>query len=323
MTSERWKIFSAPMEGVTGYSFRQAHRASFAGVDVYCTPFISVGEEARWRKRDYEDVRPEHNEVSSTLPQILTGSPRGFIAVAAQLAEMGYREVNLNLGCPSATVVTKGKGAGMLADPDELERFLDEVFAQTTAQGIDLRISVKTRLGISDAEEFRRLSAVYRKFPLSWLMIHGRTRRQQYGGHADWEACREAIAESACPVCWNGDICAPENMERLEAAFPQKDYPALQAVMIGRGLMRNPALARQLRGGKAADAVEFSVYHEKLLQAYRIQMQEENNVLFRMKEFWSYAGPSFPGWDRMGKKIRKARRLEDYCAAVRTLLTEG
>ena len=169
------RYYFAPMEGITVWQFRRLHRQFFGGVDRYFSPFLSPNQHHVFSKKELGDVLPEHNEGVPLVPQILTRRWEDFVWCAEELRAMGYREVNLNCGCPSGTVTAKGKGAGMLLDLPALDRFLEEVFSH-----VDVAVSVKTRLGLVEPEEFEAILAVYNRYPLSELVIHPRVQAELY-----------------------------------------------------------------------------------------------------------------------------------------------
>ena len=168
--------YFAPMEGVTGAVYRRTHHEFFSGVDKYFMPFITPTTNEKLTPRQKRDVLPEYNEGVPAVPQLLTKSAADCIWAVNALHDLGYPEVNLNLGCPSGTVTAKGKGAGFLAHPDELDRFFDEVFAKCEG------ISVKTRLGVHEASEFDKLLEIYNRYPITELTIHPRVRQDFYKG---------------------------------------------------------------------------------------------------------------------------------------------
>ena len=169
------KIYLAPLEGITGYTYRRALYNCFGGFDKYFIPFILPNQKGHLSTREKKDIMPENNEGMYAVPQILTKNAEDFIQTAETLQEYGYNEVNLNLGCPSKTVVTKGRGAGFLDRPDELDKFLDEIFRKC-----DMKISIKTRLGMDDPEEFEDLLTIYNKYPLEELIVHARVQKDYY-----------------------------------------------------------------------------------------------------------------------------------------------
>lgn len=304
------RFYLAPMEGVTGYIYRNAYHAHFHPMDRYFTPFLAPKHDGRFSHRERNDILPEHNKGMYTVPQILTANSEDFLQAARELKEYGYGEVNLNLGCPSGTVAAKGKGAGFLRDPERLEVFLEQVCEGMEQLG--MAFSVKTRLGIDDPEEFHRLLSVYNRFPLKELIIHPRVLKDFYKYHPRMEAFSWGFENSKAPVCYNGDIVDRESFERLTSA-----YPDLDAVMIGRGLLSDPFLAETLSkepgaGEEKRPKKRLEAFHRQLLEGYCETMSGDKNVLFKMKELWAHMIRFDPDWEPYIKKIRKAQRLTEY-----------
>ena len=318
------KLYFAPLEGITGYPYRNAHRALFMKPDRYYTPFITANQNMSLANREKRDIAPENNRGVPLVPQVLSNKAEQFAWVLSEMAERGYREVNLNLGCPSPTVVTRGRGCAMLADPEDLDRFFDDSFREMDRQGIFLQVSVKTRIGSADTSVAGALTEVYNRYPLCEVIIHPRTRLQQYGGQPDLAVFREMLASSAHPVCYNGNICTEGDYRRLREMFPEEEYPMLRAVMLGRGLLRDPMLAEKIAAGEAgneAGTETFPIrderemltrFHGTYLANIRREIPEENNVLMKMKEFWTYLGDRFGDSEKLRKKIRKTRSLTEY-----------
>lgn len=303
-------IYLAPLEGNTGYNYRKAVCECFGGFDKYFIPFINPNQRGKLSHREKNDVLPEHNEGMHAVPQILTRYPEDFIRTAQILQEeYGYEEINLNLGCPSRTVVTKGRGAGFLEYPDELERFLDEIFEKC-----EVKISIKTRLGMEEAWEFEDLLKIYNKFPLEELIVHPRVQKDYYKNMPNLEAFEKAFAESENPVCYNGNIFTKTDCEKLTERFQKLD-----CIMLGRGAMANPALAREIRGGKKIEKEELRRFHDMLYAAYCEEIPGDRNILFRMKEFWSYMAPMFADSKKYAKKIKKSEKRVVYESAVQEL----
>jgi len=298
----------APMEGITYSAYRRLHAALFPGAARYYAPFIAPDSAGRFKAGNLRDVLPENNGGVELVPQLLCNAAAPFLAVAAELGDMGYEEVNLNAGCPSGTVVAKHKGAGLLGEPEALERVLEEIFTKCP-----LRVSVKTRLGLRSTNEFPVLLKIYKKYPLARLIVHARDREGMYKSLPDREAFAAALG-CPFPVEYNGNIFTPGDMDALKARFP-----ALGAVMLGRGAVANPALFRVLRGGEALRAEELRDFHEQLTETYLSGGLAPNYTVSRMKELWFYQLCLFPGGERAGKAILKARSLPDYRAAVAAL----
>lgn len=310
--SRKARCCLAPMEGITGYIYRNAHHLLFPHVDVYFTPFLSPNKNHCFSSRELNDVLPEHNPGIFLVPQILTNCAEDFIWMAGELKAMGYEEVNVNLGCPSGTVVSKYKGAGFLAKTEELDAFLYEICSRT-----GLRISVKTRLGMASPEEFEELLEIYNKYPLKELIIHPRVRSDFYKNTPDLAAFGRALDKSRNPVWYNGDIFTIEDWETFHF-----QYPEVGCVMLGRGLIANPGLAGQIKGDGFTEKWRLKEFHDAVYHGYRKTIPGDRNVLFKMKELWFYMLHLFPGSEKYGKKIRKAERAADYESAVAALFRD-
>lgn len=258
--------------------------------------------------RERNDVLPEHNVGMEVVPQILTNRADEFLELAEQLAGYGYKCVNLNLGCPSGTVVARNRGAGFLRVPTELEKFLDEIFEKCP-----LRISVKTRIGVEDVAEWETLLAVYERFSMEELIIHPRLQREGYGGTPHLEAFAEALDCLTCPLCYNGDIVSDAALKEILTALHGTD-----TVMIGRGILQNPGLLQELKSGEAQpiNYETLHAFHDELLDGYIEIMSGDTNTLYKMKDLWTFLIRSFPNGEKSLKKIKKSKHLTDYQIAV-------
>lgn len=303
------KHYFAPMEGITGYLYRNAHHSFFPQVDKYFTPFVVPTQSKGLHTKELRDVLPENNPGICIVPQILTNSAKDFLVTADKLEQLGYKEINLNLGCPSKTVVSKGRGSGFLEFPDKLDRFLEEIFEQCK-----MKISIKTRVGRYEREEFERLLAIYNQYPLEELIIHPRLQVDYYKNKPDIELFQNAMDNSSNRLCYNGDIMVQADYERIIKQFPKLDY-----LMIGRGMLRNPGFLSFLFGEKPLDNKTLLEFHNTIYEGYQELLFGERNVLFKMKELWSYWILLFPNGEKLGKKIRKAERCAVYDAVVRSL----
>ncbi len=305
--------YAAPMEGITGYIWRNAHHKYYPGITKYYTPFLSPKKKRGWSRRERDEILPEHNRNIILVPQILTNSVRDFVLTAEQLFDLGYPEVNLNLGCPSGTVVSKGKGSGFLKYPQELELFFERVFCEIEKNAVPVKISVKTRLGVEEASEFRRLIDIYNRFPLSEVIIHARVQKDMYKKPVRRDTFQEALRRCVHPVCYNGDIFTSED----ENIF-KKSFPNVKKVMLGRGLIACPQLHEicKSEGKVSLDMGRFKKYHDEVFKGYVSVMSGDRNVLFKMKELWTYMITMFPEGARSAKKIRKSHNLDAYLGAV-------
>lgn len=292
------RVYFAPMEGLTDAAFRRLHHKYFPGVDRYYMPFISPTVHRSLTPREARELPPADSVGFTAIPQLLGKCPEDLAWAAQQCKDLGYSQVNLNLGCPSGTVVAKGKGAGMLADPEQLDRFLDELFSKT-----DLPISIKTRLGIQQSEEFERLLAIYNRYPLCELIVHPRVRKAFYAGQCDMEMFAYAVRESQADVCYNGNINTQEDIERIHARFP-----SVNAVMVGRALIADPGLFTP--GGTTAAQLEG--FLDELFETYCTLFGSRRNAMFRMKENWHYLLALFEGSEKLGKQLRKTTDYDTF-----------
>lgn len=307
------KYYLAPLEGVTSYIYRNAYHRHFYPMDKYFTPFITAHPDKRFSTREKKELSPENNQGLFVVPQILANRASDFLKTAADVRAMGYEEVNLNLGCPSGTVVAKKKGSGFLAYPDELREFLNEIYEKS-----DMKISIKTRIGKEDAAEFERILAIYNEFPVYELIIHPRVQTDFYRNTPNIDAYRFACRESLAPLCYNGDINDRFSYDRLLSEFPDID-----AVMCGRGVIANPGLIGELAMRQKMSMESFRSFHNEIYQEYREVSNGDRNVLFKMKELWSYMGRLFPEDSKLLKKLKKAEKLVVYEDVVNQLFAEG
>lgn len=344
------EILFAPMEGITGYVFRNAFFRTFGGVARFYTPFISPSrEEPRITGPSKRDILPENNAGTPVVPQLLTNRSEDFLAAARFLSDLGYREINLNLGCPSGTVTAKNKGSGFLSETDALRRFLSEV---TEGMPDGCFLTVKTRIGRYGPDEFPELLRIFNQFPIRLLIVHPRTRDEFYRGPVHMDVFADAVRDAAMPLAYNGNLETARDIGRIAA-----DFPSVRTVMIGRGLLKNPFLAEEYffgleknaaaagktgapgipagAEGAAAAAVppalsdsayrrrKLLAFHDLMLSGYTESFPTENAVVCRMKELWDYLGGMFPDSGREVKSIRKARTLAQYRDASEILLRNG
>lgn len=296
------KYYLAPLEGVTSYIYRNAYHRHFHPMEKYFTPFITAHPDKRFSTREKKELSPENNQGLFVVPQILANKAEDFLKTAADIKAFGYEEVNLNLGCPSGTVVAKKKGSGFLAYQQELRAFLHEIYEKT-----DMKISIKTRLGKEKPEEFETLLGIYNEFPVHELIIHPRVQTDFYRNQPNWEWYAYACRESKAPLCYNGDIHDQASFNRLMEAFPD-----LTTLMCGRGIIANPGLIGELEGEEGLTKDKFLSFHAELYESYQTVSSGDRNVLFKMKELWSYMGGLFPEAGKLLKKLKKAEKLRLY-----------
>ena len=301
------KYYFAPMEGLTDRIYRDIHARFFPGLDRYYTPFFSPTMHHSLTNKEARELPMAEETPVCTIPQILTKSAEDFLWMANLCAERGYTEVNLNAGCPSGTVTAKGKGAGMLANTEELDRFLEQVFSHAP-----LSVSVKTRIGVQSSEEWPAILEVYNRYPIKELTVHSRVRKAFYAGTVEEDCFRYAVEHSKNPLCYNGDLNTKEDIDRV-----QKDYPEVEAVMIGRELIARP----DMLSTDKADNQKLIAFYDALLEAYLIAFGGSRNAMFRLKEHWHYLLPCFADSEKLGKKLRKTTDLQEYRTISREILS--
>ena len=327
-------FYFAPMESITMYPLRNIHKDMFAGsVSKYYSPFVTAVKSKHFKNREKNDILPVHNKPffeeqdSSLVVQIMSGNSETFLWAAKEIAQLGYKELNLNLGCPASTVVNRHKGAGLLADPDYLDSMLSDIFEakENTQELKDIEISLKTRLGVTDESEAEKLMEIYAKYPISELTVHARVKDDFYKNTPRLEAfCNSVKRYRECggkaPICYNGNIFSKKDhentMDKLESSGIASEVTSM---MLGRGILENPALARELTGGEKLSASELKEYLTRLYSGYEEYIPEDRNVIFKLLEHWAFIHTHFENCDKYLKAIRKARSKGEYLAAVRNM----
>ena len=293
-TEQAPDIRFAPMEGLTDMIYRRTHHQHFGGVGKYYIPFVSPTQHHVFTPKELRAIGPEHNAGIPTVPQILAKDAEHFLWAAGEMAAMGYDEVNLNIGCPSGTVTAKGKGAGLLRDLYALDALLHEVCGKAP-----IAISVKTRIGFDSPDEWPEILDVLAEHPVKEIIIHPRTRQGFYKvGTLHADAFRVA-AERGMPLVYDGDLFTAADCAALQAEYPH------MPMMMGRGLICNPALAREACGGAPLNKAELRTFHDALWDAYR-QARPLDQAHSRMRELMIYMSCCFADADKAAKNVRKS-----------------
>lgn len=306
------RFYFAPMEGVTRHIYRNAFVKYFGKVDRYFAPFVCANQSGNYKTREITDILPENNIGIDLVPQILTCNAEDFILASKKMKSLGYGEINLNLGCPSGTVVSKKKGSGFLAYPKELDEFLERIFTES-----ETKISIKTRIGKDDPEEFHRLLEIYNKYEMEELIIHPRIQKDMYNNKPNLDVFEEAVTLSKNILCYNGDICTVDDYHAIT-----KRFPTIDRIMLGRGLIANPELILEIMGEAKKDKKAWKEFHDEVYHGYQEIMSGDRNALFKMKEFWFYMSKMFTNYEKYMKKIRKAQKASEYEEAVASLFRE-
>ena len=299
------RYYYAPMEGLTDSIYRRLHHKYFGGIDRYYMPFISPTIHRTLTHKEDRELPMADSVDFCAIPQILTKVPEDFLWAAQVCADRGYQEVNLNVGCPSGTVVSKGKGSGMLRSPAELDAFLEAIFKDSP-----LPISVKTRLGLENPEDFVSLLEVFNRYPIKELTIHPRVRKDFYKEPVREEWFRYAYENSKNPLCYNGNIMTKDQADSVSV-----QYSGVDAVMIGRALIADPGM---LCGGTTANALEG--FLRELTEEYIREFGSARNAMFRLKENWGFLRHRFENSDKLWKQLRKTTDIHEYNAITAQIL---
>lgn len=302
----------APMDGVTDFIYRRVQSRYFEPADLYYTPFLSLTAGHGFQEREYNEMNPENNRGMHVIPQLIGNNTEDFLWGIREVADLGYPEVNINMGCPSKTVIRKGKGSGMLKDPEHTARILDEIYEKSP-----IDVSLKIRIGYESPQEFSGILAMLNRFPISKLIIHPRVQTQGYGGTVDLNAWQEALEKSRAPLSFSGDLFDREKINAFRERYPRAD-----TIMIGRGLVANPALIAEAKGMQALDNASFKAYHDALYEAYKDHLKKERFIIGRMKELWAYMGMAFTENREQLLAVRRAVTLPDYERAAEVLFEE-
>ena len=294
------RYYFAPMEGLTDSVYRRLHHKYFPGVHRYYMPFISPTIHRQLTHKEDRELPMAGSEAFIAVPQVLTKVPEDFLWAANVCADRGYDEVNLNVGCPSGTVVSKGKGSGMLRSAQELDQFLDAIFRDTP-----LPISVKTRLGLENPEDFAAILEVFNRYPIKELTVHPRVRKDFYKEPVREEWFRFAYENCKLPLCYNGNIITKQQADEIAST-----YPGVESVMIGRALVGDPGML--MPEGTTIETLK--AFHDELVEEYIRVFGSARNAMFRMKENWSLLHKRFEDTDRLWKRLRKTTDYEEFMA---------
>lgn len=303
------KLYLAPLEGITTYTYRNTHAEMFGGADAYFAPFINPSDQEKVSQKGMRDILPEKNKVADLKVQVLTSNAESFLKFCDKIKPLGYDEVNINIGCPASTVVRKGRGAGFLCNPEAMDEFFREIFSKS-----DMKISVKTRVGFSSHSEMERIMEVYNKYPISLLAIHPRTREEFYNGSPGINTFAKAYDISNNKLCYNGDVFTTDDFRRITERFENLD-----SVMVGRGVIQNPALFREIRGGKPLETEELIAFSKKLIERYRDVLGSDVFTLHKLKEIWVYILKNFPDEKKIAKTVKKSGTVAEFMSAISKL----
>jgi tRNA-dihydrouridine synthase B len=315
MTTAPPTLWLAPLKGFTDAVFRRTFAEHFGGFDRAMAPFITAVAAERLTDAHVRDLLPGSDGTIPLTPQILGNASEPFLAVAARLHELGYREVNWNLGCPFRPVSKKRRGAGLLPFPEAVDEFLDR-----TVRALPMQLSIKLRLGRTAPDEIFKLLPVLDRYPLSQIVIHPRTARQMYAGRPDLDAFERCLVLSRHRIVYNGDIVDAAGFTALQARFP-----GIDEWMIGRGALSDPFLPAAIKTGTAPgpDRVRrFKAFYDDLFDRTRERLCGPGHLLDRMKGYWTYFATAFTSGEALAKQIHHTFQFPRYVDTVERFFQE-
>jgi tRNA-dihydrouridine synthase len=296
-------FYLAPLQGFTDYIFREAFASVIGKPDACFSPFIETHKPDH---RTFRDVLPDRNQGQRMIPQILGNDVGEMKGIISQLQQMGYEEINWNLGCPFPRVVKKYTGAGLLPHPDRIDNILENLFTDSKC-----RISIKMRLGMVNPDDWKSLVPILNRYPLSEVIIHGRTASQMYKGEVNVQAFTEFAGLLSHPACYNGNVFTLEQWQCLHSQLP-----GITRWMLGRGLLSNPLLLQEIKNNEITSEqqriVALNALHEQLLILNTNRLSGSSHVLNKMKPYWEYFAESLSGREKGLKKIKKTITLDAY-----------
>jgi tRNA-dihydrouridine synthase B len=309
-------IYLAPVQGITDRIYRNLFPVYFKGVDMAIAPFISASKKMKAENKLLREFYPDKNTGIPTIPQIMSSKPDDFTKLANALYDIGCGTVNWNLGCPFPMVVKKGRGAGMLCQPDKVESFLEK-----TMPAIKPKLSIKLRIGLKYPDEVLQLIPIFNKYPLEELIIHPRTGEQMYEGEVNLDMFEQCLNLSKHRVVYNGDIDSARKLEMLAQRFGSVDR-----WMIGRGLLTNPFLAEKIKFNTERPYNEkikiMRAFHDQLFAEYLKILSGPSHITNKMKEIWTYMGGFFENGEKIRKKIWKTHHRDNYIDIVNKVFSE-
>ncbi len=309
-------LYLAPLRGLTEALFREILTCHFGGFDAAVAPFITPQKKSLYEDKQIRDVLPENNPNLPVIPQLLHTDPEDFLVLARRLADLGYRHINWNLGCPAPMVARKKRGSGLLPYPEEILDLLTRIMTK-----LEIKLSIKTRLGFNNHAETRALLPQLDQFPLKEIIIHARLGKQLYKGVTDpdgFAVCRQLSRHT---LTYNGDINDIETFRLLADRFP-----TVNRWMIGRGALSNPFLAEEIKGFPPQSTEEKKKrlynFHDELFRRYTERLAGPSHLLGRVKHLWLYLIASFPGNKKLLKKILKSHTPAGYRETVEELFAK-
>ena len=311
------KTSLAPIQSYTHAFYRYAHSRTFNSFDKYYTPFFEEDKKNGWKPALLPELSTVLNSRINLVPQVMSNTPEFLIRSADKLSEMGYRQINLNMGCPFPMLVKRNKGAGLLREPELIETILNSFFKQSD----DIKLSAKIRLGVDKPDEWKRIVPVLNDFPVKEVIVHPRTAKQKYGGNVYWDEFEKLAQQCHHPVTGNGDINSRQDYITMQNRFPE-----VTSWMIGRGTLMNPFLPDSIKGIKYTNQEKkelFNKFHETYLKTVKQYFPVWNHAFNYMRGFWHYPLQEVENGQRKYKKLKKYLSEEEYFTWSAELLSSN
>lgn len=282
---ENMELVMAPLLAITDNKFRKVYQKYFPYFDYAIAPFISLSDGSKLTKKAFTELHPIDQRMK-VVPQLLNHNQESFLNACEFLNYWGYQEINLNIACPAKIIMNKGRGAGLLNYPDQIDKILDNICSNLDKQ----ELSVKLRAGRFNHSEFNHLIEVLNRYPLKKVIIHPRTAVQMYEQTVNLDVIADAITDLKAPITYSGDIFSIEDFKTL-----QQRFPTIKSWMIGRGMLMNPFLPWFVRGGKKSMICKRKLlnWYEELFHTFEESSKSDFYVLGRMKNIWKYMATSY------------------------------
>jgi tRNA-dihydrouridine synthase len=303
-------LLSSPLQGFTDFRFRNAFHKYFGGIDTFYSPYIRLNGKMKIKSSYQRDLQLENNATLEVIPQVMTNDADEFLFVTKYIQDLGYKELNWNLGCPYPMVTKQGMGSGLICNPEKINEILDRVHSET-----DVLVSMKMRMGYDNAEEIQSVFPILDEYPLKNIAIHARIGKQLYKGGVDLDSFEKCIENTKHKLYYNGDITSVTAFKELQNRFPQIDH-----WMIGRGLIADPFLPSMIKNDTTKypeNSMEiFKEFHDTIFQEYDAFLSGPTPIRMKMYGFWEYFSQSFSNPQKVLKKIKKASNIKKYEIAV-------
>jgi len=307
-------LLSSPLQGFTDFRFRNAFHHYFGGIDTFYAPYIRLDGKMVVKNSYQRDLLPEHNNTLEVIPQVITNDADEFLFVAKYVQELGYKELNWNLGCPYPMVTKRGMGSGLICDPAKIDHILDRAHSET-----DILVSMKMRMGYENSNEILDAFPILDKYPLKNIAIHARIGKQLYKGGVDLDAFERCVTSTKHKLYYNGDVTSVDAFKNMQERFPSIDH-----FMIGRGLIADPFLPSMIKKDTTEYPKDrwkiFSEFHDTIYEQYDAALSGPTPIKMKMQGFWSYFSESFSNPQKTFKKIKKANNPKAYKLAVSEIL---